>query len=216
MAAVWRGLILLPQVRLTFSVSSPRKLYVTSKSLMKFSLNSGYCFNMCSVSSREIMRSSQYVNARMLARELTTGLLGSIAKFSPNESPLPWKKNFKRISLFKGKEWGTTTRFSGLAVIFFSFLMWIFLHSKMETWVRVRKTSIEHAQMCLCFVWRFNTQTSFPKFSGTDKCAASVFKHRELLQHMEKEWKLSYTFKQQPSFKVPCLDLKFYSCDCCQ
>lgn len=99
---------------------------------------------------------------------------------------------------------------------FFSFLVWIFLHGKMETWVRVRKTSIEHAQMCLCFVWRFNTQTRFPKFSGTDKCAASVFKHRELLQHMEKEWNLSYTFKQQPSFKVPCLDLKLYSCDCCQ
>jgi len=88
---------------------------------------------------------------------------------------------------------------------FFSFLMWIFLHSKMETWIRVRKTSIEHAQMCLSFVWRFNTQTRFPQFSGTDKCAASVFKHWELLQHMEKESNLSYTSKQQPSFKVPCL-----------
>ena len=76
-------------------MSSPRKLKVTSRSLTKFSLNSGYCFNMCSTSSREIVRSSQYVNARMLALEFTTGLLGSIAKFSPNESPLPGKRNSK-------------------------------------------------------------------------------------------------------------------------
>ena len=39
------------------------------------------------------MRSSQYVNARMLALELTTGLLGSMTKFSPNESPFPVKNN---------------------------------------------------------------------------------------------------------------------------
>ena len=38
------------------------------------------------------MRISQYVNARILALEFTTGLLGSMAKFSPNESPFPEKK----------------------------------------------------------------------------------------------------------------------------
>ena len=41
------------------------------------------------------MRISQYVNARILALEFTTGLLGSMAKFSPNESPFPEKKKNK-------------------------------------------------------------------------------------------------------------------------
>ena len=41
-------------------------------------------------------RSSQYVNARMLELELTTGLSGSIAKFSPKESPLPGEDKTER------------------------------------------------------------------------------------------------------------------------
>ena len=47
---------------------------------------------MYSTSSREIVRISQYVKARILVLEFTTGLLGSMAKFSPNESPFPERK----------------------------------------------------------------------------------------------------------------------------